>query len=490
MCELLMPNVEIVFIPHLLGLHQILRLNEISQLRRNTRVAMSDPSITRSQALNQAAQSAGGRWLIFLDSNCRPKPGWLPELLKAAGQEGTGMLSAKTLYPPDESINIERIYDCGVAFDAHQRPRLLYQYCLAAQPFTNHPRQLQAVSGRLMLIGKELFETLGGFDVLLSGQQAIFDLGFRLRQYGLIIRLAPACEVYLPATVTLPDPDFVLSDDPAFISKWSSSIFSDEIDHYHSDGLALGPDGSMHIAMLAPLAPKKTGVADYVQELIPSLSQFVTLDLFVDGYIPTDASLLRQHCVRLISDLESCHHAQPYDQIVYHIGNNSFHTAIYEAAARLGGIMVVHEYDSKGCLAGSAYLRPTNLEEIRPDFDELVYLSNNPDVAAAVQKREFSSGWEHFVKYGYHENRIYTRKKQAITTNKALWQNLFKRAAGIIVHNHHSQALFKAEFPALPVAVIPHLLSPKALLGCCGDMSEARADWVCPSKPLSLCRWV
>jgi SAM-dependent methyltransferase len=39
------------------------------------------------------------------------------------------------------------------------------------------------------------------------------------------------------------------------------------------------------------------------------------------------------------------------------------------------------------------------------DFDESTYLKNNPDVSAAVVDRSFSSGLEHFLKFGVNEHR-------------------------------------------------------------------------------------
>jgi molybdenum cofactor biosynthesis enzyme MoaA len=40
-------------------------------------------------------------------------------------------------------------------------------------------------------------------------------------------------------------------------------------------------------------------------------------------------------------------------------------------------------------------------------FDETVYLTANPDVAAAVQRGDFASGLEHFEKFGRHEGRVF-----------------------------------------------------------------------------------
>jgi GT2 family glycosyltransferase len=42
---------------------------------------------------------------------------------------------------------------------------------------------------------------------------------------------------------------------------------------------------------------------------------------------------------------------------------------------------------------------------IPPDFDEKLYLQQNPDVAVVVEKGQLSSGYEHYISYGRRENR-------------------------------------------------------------------------------------
>lgn len=40
------------------------------------------------------------------------------------------------------------------------------------------------------------------------------------------------------------------------------------------------------------------------------------------------------------------------------------------------------------------------------EFAEAKYLAANPDVAAAVARGEFLSGWQHYIRFGYAENRL------------------------------------------------------------------------------------
>lgn len=48
---------------------------------------------------------------------------------------------------------------------------------------------------------------------------------------------------------------------------------------------------------------------------------------------------------------------------------------------------------------------------VRPSvhlFNEAFYLQHNPDVAAAVSRQEFPSGYDHFLRFGVHEGRVGT----------------------------------------------------------------------------------
>ena len=44
----------------------------------------------------------------------------------------------------------------------------------------------------------------------------------------------------------------------------------------------------------------------------------------------------------------------------------------------------------------------------RAEFDEAGYLRLNPDVAEAVERGQIASGWDHYVRYGFYENRAGT----------------------------------------------------------------------------------
>lgn len=100
------------------------------------------------------------------------------------------------------------------------------------------------------------------------------------------------------------------------------------------------------IAFLTPLRPQKTGIADYVEEILPylraSLGEAFQIDFFVDQCRPTNRELLKNHQVFQMNDFEK--KSGEYGLAVYQIGNNHLHCKIYEIALRHPGIAVLHDF--------------------------------------------------------------------------------------------------------------------------------------------------
>lgn len=100
------------------------------------------------------------------------------------------------------------------------------------------------------------------------------------------------------------------------------------------------------IAVLTPLHPQKTGIADYVEEMLPylraSLGKEFQIDLFVDNCRPSGKDVLANHQIFEMDDYVARH--EEYDLTVYQIGNSHFHIKIYELALKYPGIVVLHDY--------------------------------------------------------------------------------------------------------------------------------------------------
>lgn len=100
----------------------------------------------------------------------------------------------------------------------------------------------------------------------------------------------------------------------------------------------------MRVAYFSPLSPVKSGIAKYSELLIPHLSKLVDVDVFVDGYTPTNEDIVKCSCVYDYREFERRRVARKYDALIYQMGNNPYHEYIYDTLIRRPGITVLHDY--------------------------------------------------------------------------------------------------------------------------------------------------
>ena len=95
------------------------------------------------------------------------------------------------------------------------------------------------------------------------------------------------------------------------------------------------------IAMFTPLPPCRSGVADYNATLLPFLSRYFEIDLYVDDCEVSDPYLRANFMIRPHQQFAS--HANDYDAIVYEMGNSEFHAYMLDYLFRYPGVVVLHD---------------------------------------------------------------------------------------------------------------------------------------------------
>ena len=103
---------------------------------------------------------------------------------------------------------------------------------------------------------------------------------------------------------------------------------------------------SYKLALLTPLHPQRTGVADWIEEMLPhirgKLGTEYQIDLFVENCTPTEKDTIAHHRILDLNDYENCYSS--YDLAIYQMGNSPFHLSIYQAALKHPGIVILHDY--------------------------------------------------------------------------------------------------------------------------------------------------
>ena len=99
------------------------------------------------------------------------------------------------------------------------------------------------------------------------------------------------------------------------------------------------------IAVVTPWPDQQTGIANYVYNLVPYLSRYFYIDIFIDNTIENECQFRPNSYGNIygIKELDSRH--DDYEQILYQIGNNSsFHTGVYNYLKKYPGIVEIHDF--------------------------------------------------------------------------------------------------------------------------------------------------
>ena len=128
---------------------------------------------------NRAAERARGRWLVLLNPDAYPEPGWLEALLAAASAHpGVRCFTARQNMAQDPA-RLDGLGDAmaGIGFPfrgGYGRP----------DPGPIGDAEVFSPCGAAMMIDRALFLELGGFDEAFFCYCEDVDLGYRLRLIG------------------------------------------------------------------------------------------------------------------------------------------------------------------------------------------------------------------------------------------------------------------------------------------------------------------
>jgi len=101
----------------------------------------------------------------------------------------------------------------------------------------------------------------------------------------------------------------------------------------------------MRIAWFSPLPPNRSGIAAYSADLLPRLAPH-DIEAFVDDSAGQDAAgrtAVEGATVRGAHDFPWRHARQPYDVVVYHVGNDVCHDYMWPYLVRYPGLVVLHD---------------------------------------------------------------------------------------------------------------------------------------------------
>lgn len=103
------------------------------------------------------------------------------------------------------------------------------------------------------------------------------------------------------------------------------------------------------LAYFSPIPPQRSGISDYSKELLPYLNEHYEIILIVDDDV----------CENIFDDIEFEkrdlnwfeQNAHTFERILFHIGNNPFHTHMLELLRKHSGVVMLHDFFLSGMYA-------------------------------------------------------------------------------------------------------------------------------------------
>ncbi len=162
-------------------------LNRVTGVRMVT----NEQNLGFNKSCNAGARAARGQYVLFLNNDTQVMPGWLDELVDTfAAHPEAGLVGSKLVYPNGTLQEA----GCIVWQDGSA-----WNYGRNGDP--NHPefnylREVDYCSGASIMVPRDLFQDLGGFDLLFAPAYCEdSDLAFRIRALGRTVLYQPCSTV-------------------------------------------------------------------------------------------------------------------------------------------------------------------------------------------------------------------------------------------------------------------------------------------------------
>jgi GT2 family glycosyltransferase len=163
---------------------------EVLSKVKNLRVIRNEQNVGFVGSCNHGAKSIKGKFILFLNNDTMVAKNWLPPLLEVIRREDAGGVGSKLIYPDgtlQEAGGIIWKNGSGLNYgrgDDRNKPEY------------NYVREVDYCSGASLMVRRDFFEQLGGFDSRYSpAYEEDTDLCFSIRKLGYKVLYQPASVV-------------------------------------------------------------------------------------------------------------------------------------------------------------------------------------------------------------------------------------------------------------------------------------------------------
>ena len=130
------------------------------------------------------------------------------------------------------------------------------------------------------------------------------------------------------------------------VARATIAAMEDAYARRHSVLASRTPARRRRVALITPLPPQRSGIADYCASMLPHWSRHFDLELVADGYAPEVDGVVGSYPIRSIAEFRR--EAHTFDSILYHFGNLPYHATMYALLPLYPGIVVMHDFFLSG----------------------------------------------------------------------------------------------------------------------------------------------
>ena len=227
------PNYEIIVVDNQTDDPETISYLHTLQVSRSARIIKYDSAFNYSAINNLAVRHCGGKILCFLNNDIEViNENWLTEMTSHAVRAEIGAVGA-LLYFPDNTIQHAGVI-VGMSGCADHWYSGVGRYAPTFPERLRHVQSVSAVTGACMVLRREIFEKVGGFneDQLPVAFNDI-DLCLKLKENGYRNLFTPHAELYHHESATRgrddsPEKVSRLSKEIAYMrERWGSYMYND-----------------------------------------------------------------------------------------------------------------------------------------------------------------------------------------------------------------------------------------------------------------------
>ncbi len=204
------------------------------------RTVRHDENLGFAKSCNDGARIANGEYLVFLNNDTIVLANWIDAMVTAAEENQViGVVGNLQVFPDRKLVQQAGIV-CGEGNIVYS----IYNNQLAADhPAVNRAREMTFVAGSCMLVPKDLFHSLNGFDETYLNSCEDLDFCMKVHSAGRCVWYCPQSRIHHFESKTVSGHSKISNNYRYFQDKWGHLLRRNDKEIYIQDGFDPPPDG-------------------------------------------------------------------------------------------------------------------------------------------------------------------------------------------------------------------------------------------------------